>query len=104
MAFPKQEEFEELFRYVQEYQIREGWDGMFTAKNPVLDSVSYRAFASGVKLYEVKRRNFAQAEELTDILKKPFRIDSLNTFAWVLFCKLKERRELLFPSEKHSKF
>ena len=91
--YPKLEDFEEIYRFIKGYHPRaEGT--RVCAQNPYTES-TYEAYLDGLKIYEVTR---AISPRRTNILDRDVPIDTEEKFAWILFCKLKQRKELRFTS------
>jgi hypothetical protein len=99
ISYPTFEEFNEIHTFLQQFRCQETGNGKLTAQHPT-ENIKYEAFLAGVKIYELRQIGYARPPMKTDILDKPMKIESLGQFAWMLYCKLKQRRELIFTEPK----
>ncbi len=93
MTYPPFEDFAELFRFVRDYNVRRESTNPIhlVARHPVTGS-SFEAYIGGEKIFEIED-NISRRRR--NILDRPVTIDSEERFAWILYCKLKQKRELI---------
>ena len=95
--YPKFEDFEEIYRFIKGFRPRS--DGArVLAQNPYTET-TYEAYLDGLKIYEITR---AISPRRTNILARDVSIDCEEKFAWMLFCKLKQKKETFRDARNES--
>jgi hypothetical protein len=89
VKYPAEEEFSEILAFINRYNPRaEGAE--FHARDEITRN-EYRSIKGTDAIFEIQG-NLSRRK--TNILDQAFPITSFARFAWVLFCKMKQRKEL----------
>jgi hypothetical protein len=88
-TYPEEKEFATHIRFIRRFNPR--LDGAECIAQDELTGTRYQAYIGGEKIFEIEN-NIRRGKR--NILDQPFPITSFERFAWVLFCKLKQKREI----------
>ena len=88
-TYPSQEDIAEILHFIARFNPRVS-GGLCTATDKETGS-EFTAYIGAEKLFEVEA-NLARRKR--NILEKPYKITSYEHFVWVLFCKLRQKREI----------
>jgi hypothetical protein len=89
VKYPAEDQFSEILAFLDRYHPREEGAEYYARDESTRNE--YRSIKGAEAIYETQGN---VSRRKTNILDQAFPITSFGRFAWVLFCKMKQKREI----------